>query len=394
MVRIGVMCILFAISLLLQGCSEEKKQGESPPPAPPPLPVEIVTVAKEQIPIWIEYTGKTEATQRVEVRARVAGRLNQVLFEEGGYVEQGELLFVIEKDAYQAALAQAQAQLQKNRATLELARKDVERYAPLVAEDLAPRATLEQYQARVAELEAAIQPDTAAVKNAELDLSYTEITAPISGRISRKLVDAGNIVGYGEQTMLTTIVSDDPIYAYFNPTESQFQTMKQFKSQERMDALVSIRDDMQGLLKREPLRGKVNFSDNRIDRNTGTISMRAEVANPNHSILEGSFVYVEVMVTDQPAFIMVQPGAILEDQRSSFVYVADSEGKAQRVDIVRGYENRHYAIINQGLEGGERVIISGLTKVSPGKAVSPTDVTATKGVRARLDELNMLEKTE
>ncbi|MEJ2058428.1 MAG: efflux RND transporter periplasmic adaptor subunit, partial [Desulfofustis sp.] len=223
----------------------------------PPLPVEFITVGQESVPLWISFTGRTEATKRVEVRARVAGRLEEVLFTEGDYVEEGETLFVIEKDTYEAALDQANAQLQKDQASLKLARADVERYKPLVADDLAPRATLEQYEAREAELVAAIKADEAAIKEAKLNLSYTEVTAPISGRVSRKMVDVGNIVGYGEQTVLTSIVSDNPMYAYFNPTESQFQIMRTHKSQNQMPARVRVEGADQGLVKREPLTGKV-----------------------------------------------------------------------------------------------------------------------------------------
>jgi RND family efflux transporter MFP subunit len=225
-------------------------------------------------------------------------------------------------------------------------------------------------------------------------LSYTEIVAPISGRVSRTLVDVGNIVGYGEQTVLTTIVSDDPMYAYFNPTESQFQIMREYKSQDRMDALVNIPGNLKGLLERNALKGKVDFSDNIIDRMTGTITMRAEVANPDHRILEGTFVYVEVMVTDQASFLMVPPGAVQEDQRSSFVYVIDEDNKAKRVDIKRGYESRHYLVVTEGLAGGERVVVSGFAKLQQGVKLDPTDVTETKGVLATLEKQSMVPGKE
>lgn len=392
-IRFGVV-LMFCFSLMLQGCSEENEKAETAPQAPPPLPVEIVTASKDKIPIWLEFTGKTVATKRVDIRARVSGRLEKVLFQEGDFVEEGAILFTLEKDQYEATLAQAKAQLQQSEATLSLAQKDVERYTPLVAEELAPRATLEQYEAKVAELEAAIKANRATIREAELNLSYTDIMAPISGTIGRSLVDVGNIVGYGEPTLLTTIVNDNPMYAYFNPTERQFQVMRQYKSQDKMEARVSVREKTDGLLKRESLKGQVGFTDNKVDQQTGTITMRAEVANHDHTMLEGTFVYVEVMVTDRPSLIMVQPLAIQEDQRSTFVYVVDENNKAQRVDIEKGYENRHYAMITNGLEGGEKVIVSGLAKVSPGRDVQATDVTDTKGIRAQLAELGMLEKTE
>ena len=385
--------VVFSTSLLLSSCSEEQKE-ETPVErkAPPPLAVEAITVSNESVPLWISFTGRTEATKRVEVRARVSGRLDQVLFTEGDYVSEKDTLFVIEKDSYEAALAQAKAQLQKDQASLKLARADVERYRPLVAEDLAPRATLEQYEAREAELIAAIKADEAAIKDAELNLSYTDVVAPISGRVSRKLVDIGNIVGYNEQTVLTTIVSDDPMYAYFNPTETQFQAMRIYKSRDQMPAMVTVSEDRQGLVQREPLKGEVDFSDNRVDNNTGTISMRAQVANNDHSLLEGTFVYVEVMITDQASFMLIPPGVVQEDQQGSYVYVLDENNSAKRVNIKSGYESRYYMIVTEGLEGGEKVIISGFAKLRPGIPLDPKDVTETKGVKATLKKQGMMDE--
>lgn len=394
MTRNKLLLLITASLLFFGGCTEEKKEAAPQPQEAPPLNVETITVAKEKAPIWLRYTGKTEATKRVEVRARIAGRLDQVMFQEGDFIEKGDVLFVIEKDKYEAELEQAKARRERDLATLDLARKDVERYKPLVAEGLAPRVTLEQYEARVAELDATIKADIAAIKDAELNLSYTEVVAPISGRASRKLVDVGNIVGYTDQTVLTTIVSDDPMFAYFNPTESQFQVMRQHKSQDQMSARVTIPGDVKGLLEREALEGKVSFTDNRIDRTTGTIIMRAEVANPDHSILEGTFVYVEVMVTDQASFLMIPPVAVQEDQQGSFVYVAGQDQTAKRVDIKAGFESRHYLLVVDGLEGGEQVIISGFARLQPGVKLAPTDVSSTKGVLAELEKQGMLPGKE
>jgi RND family efflux transporter MFP subunit len=390
MTRSPLLLCLITVSLLMFGCSEEKKEPVAQKQEAPPLPVDVITVNMEKVPLWFEFTGKTEATKRVEVRARVAGRLEKILFLEGDYVEKGEILFELEKDSFEASLAQAKAALQRDRATLTLAQKDVERYKPLVAENLAPRVTLEQYEAKVAELEATIDSNKAGIREAELNLSYTEIVAPIAGRVSKKQVDVGNIVGYAEQTILTTIVSDELMYAYFSPTESQFQVMREYKSQIRMDARVSIPGNLKGLLERQALRGKVDFTDNRIDRMTGTISMRAEVANPHHKILEGTFVYVEVMVTDQSSFMMIPPGIVQTDQRGSYVYMLDENKTAKRLDIKTGYESRHYLIVSDGLKGGEQVVISGFAKIQPGVKLKPTDATDTKGVKALLAKQGML----
>lgn len=210
-----LLLLLFSFCGCRNGQQEQAVKKEAPP-----LAVETITVHKEPVPIWLEYTGKTEATKRVEIRARVAGALEKIRFTEGDHVRQGQRLFDIEQTAYLAALDQALAGRELDRASLQLALADVARYKPLVAEDLAPRATLEQYQAKAAELRAKIKADEAAIKEARLNLSYTEITAPISGVISRSYVDVGNIVGYGEKTLLTVIVADDPMYAYFVPRKS------------------------------------------------------------------------------------------------------------------------------------------------------------------------------
>ena len=377
------------LCITLSGCSSDKKAEQQPPQAPPPLTVETIIVKKEPVPIWLEYTGKTEATQRIDVRARVSGTLEQVLFKDGEAVSKGQKLFTIEKATYQAAVDQAKAKLEHDQASLSLAKTDVERYTPLVAKDLAPRATLDQYKAKVNELQAILKSDRAAIREAELTLSYTDVLAPASGRASRRQVDIGNIVGYGEQTLLTTIIFDDPMYAYFNPSEEDFQIMRQHKSGQVMKAKIRIPDTRSNLIQREAYDGEVDFGDNRVDRMTGTITMRAIVPNKEHDLLEGTFVYVNVFVTDQASFLMVPPGIVLEDQQGSFVYVVDENGKAERRNITRGFESRLYLAVKKGLEDGSQIIISGLQKVSSGRKVTAKDVTGTKGVQAVMKQQNM-----
>ena len=394
MIRFYLLIVMLFSITLLAGCSEEKKEEVATIQEPPPLPIEVITVNKKRVPIWVEYTGKTEASKRVDVTARVSGRLEQVLFKEGDFIEKGETLFILERDSFEAAFAEAKARLEKDRASLALAEKDVERYRPLVAEDLAPRATLEQYEARVAELEAAIKGDQAKITEAETNLGYTVISAPISGKVGRRQVDIGNVVGPGSTTLLTTMVSDDPMYVYFNPSETEFQAMREYKSQDMMSARVTIPDKSDSMIKRKPLMGSVDFTDNKVDSMTGTITMRAEMANPDHAILEGTFVYVELMITDQHEFLLIPPGAVQEDQRGSFVYVSDESNSARRVDVGLGYESRHYVLINRGLEGGEKVVVSGLAKVREKSKLSPTDVTETKGVMAILAEKDMIPGKE
>lgn len=390
-IRIHLLPLCLGLFLSLSGCSSDQKDVQQTVTPPPPLPVETITVQKENIPIWFEYTGKTEATQRIEVRARVSGALEQVLFADGDYVEKGQKLFVIEKTAYQASLEQTEAQLEHDKASLKLAETDVQRYRPLVEKDLAPRATLDQYMAKADELRASIKSDHAAIKEAELILSYTDVLAPKSGRASRRNVDIGNIVGYGEQTLLTTIIFDNPMYAYFNPSEEEFQIMRQHKSVDIMKAKVRVPDTRGHLVQREEYLGQVDFGDNRVDRMTGTITMRAIVENNEHDLLEGTFVYVNVFVSDQASFLMVPPGVVMEDQQGSYLYIVDENNKAKRMNITRGFESRFYLQVRDGLKDGDMLIISGLQKVSQGRAIAATDVTATKGVLAVMEQQKMTQ---
>ena len=385
-----IITIYIGVFLALSACSNDQKDKQPPPPeSPPPLAVEFVTVQKEAVPIWLEYTGKTEATQRIEIRARVSGILEDIFFEDGDFVEKGQKLFSIEKTSYQAARDQALAIVEQDRASLTLAVSDVNRYRPLVVKDLAPKATLDQYIAKANELRARIKSDQAMVREAELKLSYTDVLAPKPGRVGRRNVDVGNIVGYGEQTLLTTIIFDDPMYAYFNPSEEEFQIMRQHKTFDRMAAKIRVPDNRGHIIKREAYNGKVDFGDNKVDRMTGTITMRAIVGNSEHDLLEGTFVYVNVFVSDKTKFTMISPGVILEDQQGSFLYLVDENNKAKRVNVKRGFESRYYLQITNGLQDGDKVIVSGLQKVSVGRALSTKDVTAEKGVMAVMQQQKM-----
>ena len=382
------------LALSLSACSDEKKQkAAAPPPEPPPLSVEYVVAKEEPIPIWLEYTGKTAASKRIQVRARVAGILEKVLFKEGALVEKGQKLFEIEKNAFQEALVQAKAKKKRDQATLDLAIADVNRYKPLVAEGLAPRATLEQYQARMNEYIAVVEADDAGIRDAELNLSYTDVIAPISGRISHLHVDVGNIVGFGEKTLLTTMVSDDPMYAYFSPTEEDFQIMRKYGSKDALHALVRIPSKRE-YLKRKPFKGEINFRDNKVDAMTGTITMRATVDNTEHDLLEGTFVYVEVFVSDEYPFMVVPPQVVLEDQQGSFLYVVDQSSKTKRVAVKRGYENRYYLQIVEGLNDGDKIIISSIPKLRPEMKVEGKDVTAEKGVLTAMKKEQIIREQE
>lgn len=370
--------------IIFSGCSEEKKPQKRA--APPPLKVNTITVKKEPVPIWKQITGTTKASSDQEIRARVPGILKRIYFKDGDTVIKGQKLFMIEQDEYIAARDAAKAKKAQNEASLQLANADVARYEPLVKEGLAPRATLEQYQAQQAGLKAAIAGDIAQIKKAQLELSYTMVRAPISGKVSARRVDIGNLVGQGESTLLTTIMSVDPIYTYFSPAQNDVRLFEKYRNKEKPDAFIEVNGHKETLR----LDGFVDFSNNEVDSLTSTISMRATISNPEGKVLPGTFVYVNIFINDKYSFLMIPPEVIFSDQLGTYVYVVDKDNKVKRVDIKTDYSTKYYVSITNGLKDGDRVIVSALVKLKPGRTVIATDVTKEQGINAILEKNKLI----
>ena len=311
-------------------------------------------------------------------------------FEDGATVKKGDKLFLIEQSQYQSNLDAAKSRKEKDQAALALSKADVKRYQPLVKEGLAARSTLEQYEAKRDALIAAIAADDAAIRNAELELSYTLITAPISGQVSARRVDVGNLVGYGESTLLTTIVQTDKIYTYFSPSESDTQMIYKFRSRKDLPAFIEVRGQGEDIFKRKRLDGFVDFSNNIVDPLTSTVSMRATIGNPDQSVYPGTFVYINVFITDQVSFIMVPPQAIFEDQLGKFVYTVDTNNTARRTSVKTSLASRYYIAISNGLKENDKVVISGLVKVKDGRLLATKDMTETKGIEAVMKEHDLI----
>lgn len=377
------LILVALLTLAFTGCSDGKNAAKTGTKKVPPLKIEAVTVTKKKFPIWIELTGMTKASSAQDVQARVSGRLEARYFEDGQVVKKGEKLFKIEQDTYLADLNAAKANRARDEASLKLATANVNRYAPLVKDGLAPRATLDEYVAQQSQYEASILADEAHIKAAEINLDYTIIRAPISGKISARRVDVGNLVGYEGPTKLTTIVKIDPLYVYFSPSEAESQKIAHYASKSRLDAFITV-PTSDTMLERQRLNGYVDFTNNAVDPATSTITMRATLDNKEGSVVPGTFVYVHVFVTDQYAFYMIPSQAISEDQLGRYVYVVDAQNRAKKIYVKVGLGSRLYVNITKGLANGDRVIISGLVKIKEGTEVDPTDVTDTKGVMAMM----------
>ena len=374
--------------LLFTACSKEKEKQVQIKKEIPPLAVNIIITKKEPIPIWKQYTGITKASSDQEVRVRISGILEEIYFKDGEYVKKGQKLFKIQQSEYIANLDAAKANKKQNEASLALAIADVDRYEPLVKEGLAPRATLEQYQAQMAGLKAAIAGDIAKINSAELELSYTIITAPISGNVSARRIDIGNLVGQGESTLLTTIVSIDPIYAYFSPSQKDVRLFQKYRNKDKPDAFIEVA----GSVEQIRLDGFVDFSNNIVDPLTSTITMRATINNKNAKVLPGTFVYINLFINDKYKFLMIPPEVIFNDQLGSYVYIADKDNIIKRIDIKTNYSNKYYVSVSDGLKDGDKLIVSALVKLKTGKKVTTTDVTKSHGIKAILEKNKLIPK--
>lgn len=379
--------VLISSLVLFSGCGEDKKAPVKK--EMPPLAVKTITVKKEAVPIWKQYTGMTKASSDQDVKARVSGILEEIYFKDGQTVKKGQKLFKIQQDEYVSSLNAAKAKKAQDEASLALATADVNRYAPLVKEGLAPRATLEQYQAQRAGLIAAIAGDEAEINRAKLELSYTIIHAPISGNVSARRVDIGNLVGQGESTLLTTILSTDPIYAYFSPSQKDVRMFQKYRNKDKPDAFIEI----PGSVEQIRLNGYIDFSNNTVDSLTSTITMRATIDNKEGKVLPGTFVYINMFINDKYKFLMIPPEVIFNDQLGSYVYVVDTNSTIKRADITTDYSSKYYVSVKEGLKDGDKLIVSALVKLKSGRKVAATDDTAIQGIKAVLENNNLIPES-
>lgn len=344
--------------------------GCGPPAESPRKFVPQVTVApvvQQSVPVYVDYVGTLQATQEVEVRARVKGYLVKRAFQDGADVKAGDLLFVIDPREYEAELDRTQAQLARDQAALTYARSQVRRYTPLTAQDLTPKDTLENYQTLAKEREAAVKADEAAVRLARLNLSYTTVKAPLSGRIGRRLVDVGNLVGAGEETLLATIMQMDPIYVYFSPSERHIPKITSHLQQGNLRVQVSQADG-----RSYPHAGRPDFINNKVDPATGTITMRATIPNPDKLLVPGQYVSVRLLLEDKADSLLIPEKAVGTDQAGSYVFVVGSDRVVEQRYVETGARHQDgMMVIEKGLKPGELIVTQGMLMIRPGIEVEP-----------------------
>jgi RND family efflux transporter MFP subunit len=351
--------------------------GDPPPPPPPAPPVTVAAVVEREITEWDEFTGRMEAVNAVDIRPRVSGYIRRIAFNEGNGVRKGQLLVEIDPRPYQADLARAEAELERAQTTAALAGREVERARRLVAVQAISREEFDTRTSAHASEDAGVRAAEAAVATARLNLEWTEVRSPISGRVSRAEVTAGNLVQAGppDATLLTTVVSLDPIYVYF---ESDEQTYLKYTALARNGSRPNSRDNRSpvelGLANEEgfPHRGYIDFVDNQLNPDAGTIRLRAIFANKNHEFTPGLFARIRLVGSGKYPATLVLDRAIGTDQDKRFVLVLKPDSTVDYRPVQLGrLMDEGLRVITSGVKPGERIVINGMQRARPGTKVTP-----------------------
>ena len=366
-------CILPLASLvlcaaLLVGCAES---------AAPPPPVAEVVVARPaalEVVEWDEYTGRLEATDTVEIRARVSGYLESIHFDEGAMVEEGDLLFVIDPRPFEAALGAAQAELDQARSGLALAKNDRERADRLIQSRAISEEEFDRRVTGLRSAQAAVRAARSAVREAELELEFTRVRAPLAGRVGRHLITEGNLIngGSAQSSLLTTIVSLDPIHCYFEVDErAHLKYVRLGQSGSRPTSRANPNPVFLALADEDgfPHRGAMDFVDNTLDPTTGTMAGRAIFANPDRLLTPGQFGRLRLLGSGRYDAILLPDAAIATDQSEQYVMVVDAEGNAVRREVTTGARVRGLRVIEKGVTAGDRVVVAGLQRIRPGASL-------------------------
>ena len=380
-IAIIAAAILGGIWYWKNGQPTEPAQAAAPP-APPA--VTVATPIQKEIVEWDEFTGQFAAVDYVEIRARVSGYLDEIHFTDGQIVNKGDLLFVIDPRPYQIALDSAKAQLGEASARLDLATRQLARAASLRKSDYVAASTYDERAQDVASATAAVETAKAAINSAELDLEFTHVTAPLTGRVGRHEVSLGNLISggatggsIGNTTLLTTIVSLDPIYLNFDVSESDLLSYQRAVASGR---LKSPRDQPIGVFAHLPdeqkwsLEGRLDFISNQVDRSTGTIRARATFPNPGYLITPGQFGRVRIPASEPYQAILIPDDALVTDQSRKLVLTIGPDNTVVPKVVRPGpkYDPLGLRIVREGLTPSDKIIINGLLRARPGAKVTPT----------------------
>ena len=369
--------------LVLAGCARVPVEA----PQAAPTPVTVSRPVERDVTDHADFTGRTAAVDSVEVRARVWGYLDKVNFKEGALVKKGDVLFEIDARTYEADVKKAGGAVANTEASLKLAEANLARAHPLMEKQTISREEYDTYVAQKGKYAAQLISDKAALERAKLDLNFTKVTAPVTGRISRYYVTVGNLIQAGDLTggtLLTTVVSVDPMYAYFDVQEPTVLRVKQLIREGK----AKMPDDVEipvwlGLANEvgHPHRGTINFVDNQVNPRTATLRVRGVFPNKDEALSPGYFGRVRVPIGFAHKSLLVSERALDTDQGQKVVYVVDTDNKVVSRPVRLGALHDGLREITDGLKAGERVIVNGLQQVRPGLTVEPklVDMPTKKG---------------
>ncbi|KOF19893.1 RND transporter MFP subunit [Ensifer adhaerens] len=343
--------------------------------APPPaVPVSVAKAQSRRITTWEDFSGRLEAIERVEVRPRVGGAILQAHFREGALVKKGDLLLTIDPEPYAAAVDRAAAEVAAAEARVALAKTELDRGRKLVTTSAIPQSGVDQRLSAFDEAQASVRSAKAALRTAELDLEYTQVKAPISGRVGRLEVTAGNLVAAGSASpVLTTLVSVDPIYASFSASEevvttalARLQASAGGSAIERIPVQIGTAAD-----EGTPISGHIQLINNEVDAATGTIRVRAALENADGRLIPGQFVRIRIGEPEPEEKLVISDRAIGSDQDKKFVFVVGSDNKVEYRQVKLGPNSDGLRIVESGLKSGENIVVNGLQRVRPGVLVAP-----------------------
>ena len=364
---LAVVVVLAAIGATWALTHRASAENQPAAKGPPAVPVTSTLVRAQDVPLYRTGVGTVVAAQSVTVKPRIDGQLDKVAFTEGQDVKAGQLLVQIDARTLQAQLLQAKAQKDKDEAQLGNARADLARYLMLIGEDAATQQQVDTARALVAQLEAAVKTDAAQINFAEVQLTYTTITAPISGRVGARLVDPGNIVHAADPGGLVVINQIDPISIVFTLPEEVVQEINAVQRSSR-EPLAVVAYPRTG---DKPLAtGKLILLNNQIDTSTGTVQLKSSFANPDHTLWPGQYVNVRLMLGQRSQAVTVPAAVVQRSQDGTFAYVVNDDKTVRNQPIAVAQIQDGIAVIDKGLTAGERVVVDGQYKIKPGIKVT------------------------
>ncbi|MBM3092947.1 efflux RND transporter periplasmic adaptor subunit [Ensifer sp. T173] len=339
--------------------------GAAPPPQQA-MPVPVAAVVKKTIPIYLDYSARTEAIRNVTLRAKITGYIESQAVADGSDVQGGDLLYRIDARDYRAELDQAKAQVERDEASLAYLRSNLTRGNELATTGYLDKDSFDQRQSAVRQAEAALAMSRAAVRTAEINLDYTEIRAPFAGQLGRNLAPEGTLVSSTTGTPLNNLVQLSPIYVSFNPSETELADIRKARTKGKVEAEVLLPGD------KEPrYRGDLSFINNTVEGNTGTVVARATIDNADLTLLPGQYVRVRLKIRDEPNVMMVPETALGSSQLGKYVYVVGKDDTVEQRLVTLGPTSGDLIGLASGVSEGDQVIAGNLQKIFPGAPVKP-----------------------